>query len=82
MFEKIKQKKEENKKVLVGAGIIGGVVLLGLAYRQGMIKGVAKGAYLGGFYIGQKIGAAHKNGVLDDETFKKVYEVVTSDLRR
>lgn len=77
MFEKFKQKKEENKKVLIGAGVVGGVVLLGLTYRQGMIKGMTKGAYFGGFYIGRTIGLAYKNGTINQETFEAIKKIIS-----
>lgn len=76
MFEKIKQTKKENKKLFVGAAIVGGVVLLGVAYRQGMIKGIARGAYLGGYQIGSIVRKACENGSLPPDTHVKILELV------
>ena len=74
MFEKVK--KAEKKKIFIGLATIGGVVLLGAAYRQGMIKGLKKGAYLGGFYLGREIGLACKNGDLPPGTDQKILEIL------
>lgn len=69
MFEKAKKNK---KKVFVGLAVVGGVVLLSVAYN----KGVAKGAYSAGFYLGREVRMACDKGILAPGTDQKMLEIL------
>ena len=68
--------KEQKKKALVGLSIAGGVGLLIITYRQGFVKGMAKGAYLAGYSLGRTIKGACDNGTLAPGTDQKILEIL------